>query len=423
MVASGSHAPLVLHCDNVWIDPPGHFEPKFVGLAGGLIEFVHNRMPASAVGTRKPELDLGNAYMMPGLINTHVHLEFSASPDPLREFRREPASDRFARAVRNARTMLLSGVTTLRDCGSSMELLMEFCSCGDLPALPRLLLSGPPITVPGGHLSIFGGIVSDLDEISATVSRSISDGARSIKLIGSGGGMTPGSFPEKAAFSQEVFCRVAAAARSHEVASAAHVLAAESVRRAAIARFDSLEHCAFFRRSSSGRLVRHFDEGVAEIVAYSGVAVMPNLSTATRAHGTLLREGMQGNPEAQHALDQHEVMLENFRKLVDLGVTMICGTDAGVRDTPFGDTWIELELMARSGMSNIDVVRSASLNAARALKLEGTVGRIAAGHSADFVVLKNSPLTDISTYRDPLSVYSHGRRIAPSLANERNEHC
>lgn len=419
MVDSGSHEPFVIHCSNVWIDPPGHFKPKSVELVGDRIESVRDLMPASAAGARRPEIDLGNTYMMPGLINTHVHLEFSASPDPLREYRGESVSDRLSRAVRNARSMLLSGVTTLRDCGSSQDLLAGIRRCRDLPALPRLLLSGPPITVPGGHLSIFGGIVSDPDEIPAIVSRLISNGAGSIKLVGSGGGMTPGSFPENVSFSQEVFCRVAEAARSHGVASAAHVLAAESVKRAAIARFDSLEHCAFFRRSDNGRLVRKFDAGIAGIVADSGVSVMANLSTATRTHGTLLREGMQGNPDSQHALDQHEVMLENFRKLVDLGITIVCGTDAGVRDTPFEDTWIELELMARSGMSNIDVVRSASLNAARVLKLEGTVGRIAAGHSADFIVLKGSPLADISSYSAPLSVYSRGRRVAPALPSGR----
>ncbi len=414
MVNPDTHERRAIHCDNVWIDPPGHFQPRSVGLAGGHIEFVHDRMSASAAGTRRRDIDLGNVYLMPGLVNTHVHLEFSASPDPLRDFKRESVSERLSRAVRNARSMLLSGVTTARDCGSSQDLLAHFRRCQDLPALPRLLLSGPPITVPGGHLSIFGGVVSNPEDISAIVSRSISAGARSLKLIGSGGGMTPESFPERVTFSQEVFCQVAEAARSHDVASAAHVLAAESVKRAAMARFDSLEHCAFFCRSNSGRLVRKFDAGIAGIVAKCGVAVMANLSTATRTHGTLLREGMQGNPDSQHALDQHEVMLKNFRKLVDLGIPIVCGTDAGVRDTPFEDTWAELELMARSGMSNIEAIRSASLNAARVLKLEGTVGRIAAGHSADFVVLKRSPLADILSYREPLCVYSHGHRVAPS---------
>ncbi|MDE0303814.1 MAG: amidohydrolase family protein [Albidovulum sp.] len=417
MAISDNREPLVLHCDNVWIDPPGQFKPKSVELAGSTIDTVRDRISASIAETRLPEIDLGGAYLMPGLINTHVHLEFSASPDPLREFKSESVSERLLRAVRNARSMLLSGVTTARDCGSSLDLLAHIRRCRNPPNLPRLLFSGPPITVPGGHLSIFGGTVSNPEDISEVVSRSIAAGARSLKLIGSGGGMTPESFPEKVAFSQDVFCRVADAARANDVASAAHVLAAESVRRAAVARFDSLEHCAFFRRVSSGRLERRYDPEIACIVAESGVSIMANLSTATRSHETLVQEGIEGNLESRHALHQHEVMLENFGKLVDLGIPIVCGTDAGVRDTPFEDTGVELELMARSGMSNIAVIRSASLNAARVLKLQGRVGRIAEGHSADFVVLKNSPLADISSYRDPLYVYSQGHRITFSSSN------
>ena len=416
MAVPGNHEPLVLHCDNVWIDPPGHFEPKSVEMAGGRIEAVRNRIPAPEAGPSRTGFDLGDAYLMPGLINTHVHLEFSASPDPLRDFNGEPVSERLSRAIRNARTMLRSGVTTVRDCGSSLDLLNHVRSNRDCHVLPRLLLSGPPITVPGGHLSMFGGEVRGPDDVMPVASRLISAGARSIKLMGSGGVMTPGTHPENVAFSQDVFCQVADAARRHNVASVVHVLATKSVERAALARFDSLEHCAFFHRSASGRLERKYDAAVAGIVADCGVAIMANLSTATRTHGTLKREGMQGNLDSRHALNQHDVMLENFRKLVDLGIPIVCGTDAGVRDTPFEDTWVELDLMARSGLSNIEVIRSTSLNAARALKLQGRVGRIAAGYSADFVVLKRSPLADISSYRDPQYVFSRGHRTtSPSF--------
>ena len=410
MAVPDNHGPQVLHCDNVWIDPPGRFEPKSVEMAGGRIEAVRDRMPAPDSGPLNAGIDLGGAFLMPGLINTHVHLEFSASPDPLREFNGEAVSERMSRAIRNARSMLRSGVTTVRDCGSSLDLLNHVRGNRNCQVLPRLLLSGPPITVPGGHLGMFGGEVCGQDDVAAVASRSISAGARSLKLMGSGGVMTPGTHPEKVAFSQDVFCQVADAARRHNVASVVHVLATKSVKRAALARFDSLEHCAFFCRSASGRLERKYDAAVAGIVADCGVAIMANLSTATRAHGTLLQEGMRGNLDSQHALDQHDVMLENFRKLVDLGIPIVCGTDAGVRDTPFEDTWVELDLMARSGLSNIEVIRSTTLNAARVLKLQGMVGRIAAGYSADFVVLKSSPLADTSSYRDPLYVYSRGHR-------------
>lgn len=408
----------VLHCDNVWIDPPGRFEPRTVALLDGRISEVRNRGPASASPNAGCEIDLGSSFLLPGLINTHVHLEFSAGPNPLRDYLADTVSNRLSRAIRNSRSMLRSGVTTLRDCGSSLELLACVFRSQSDRILPRLLLSGPPITVSGGHLSIFGGEINGPEDIPETVSRSISGGAKSLKMIGSGGGMTPGSFPERVTFSQDVFCMIAETARKHDLASAAHVLSAESVKRAAMAGFDSLEHCAFFRRAGSGRLERRFEPEIAEIVADSGVSVMANLSTATRSHGTLAREGVQGNLDSQHALDQHEIMLENFRKMIDLGIPMVCGTDAGVRDTPFEDTWIELDLMARSGMSNVEVIRSASVNAARVLKLDGEVGRIAAGYTADFVVLKYSPLADISSYRDPLQVYCRGVRIRPCSSPE-----
>ena len=408
----------VLHCDKVWIDPPGRFESRAVEVLDGRIAEVRDRGPASALRNAGRETDLGSSFLLPGLINTHVHLEFSASPDPLRDYLEDTVSNRLSRAIRNAKSMLRSGVTTLRDCGSSLDLLAWVSESQSHRVLPRLLLSGPPITVPGGHLSMFGGEIAGPGDIPETVFRSISGGARSLKLIGSGGGMTPGSFPERVTFSQDVFSTIAETARKHDLASAAHVLSAESVKRAAMARFDSLEHCAFFRRAGSGRLERRFDPDVAEIVADSGVSVMANLSTATRSHGTLAREGVQGNLDSQHALDQHEIMLENFRKMNDLGIPMVCGTDAGVRDTPFEDTWIELDLMVRSGMSNVEVIRSASVNAARVLKLDGQVGRIAAGYTADFVVLKDSPLADITSYRDPLHVYSRGVRIRPSSSPE-----
>ena len=413
MAVPENHETPVLHCDNVWIDPPGHFEPKSVEMAGGRIEAVRDRTPAPATGTSNTGIDLGGAYLMPGLINTHVHLEFSASPDPLRDFNGEPVSERLSRAIRNARSMLRSGVTTVRDCGSSFDLLDHVRRNRGRHDLPRLLLSGPPITVPGGHLGMFGGEARSPDDVAEVVSRLISAGAKSLKLMGSGGVMTPGTRPENVAFSQDVFCQVADAARRHDIASVVHVLATKSVERAALARFDSLEHCAFFRRSASGRLERKYDPAVAGIVADCGVAIMANLSTATRTHGTLLQEGMQGNLDSQHALDQHDVMLENFRKLVDLGIPIVCGTDAGVRDTPFEDTWVELDLISRSGMSNIEAIRSTSLNAARVLKLDATVGRIAVGYAADFVALRESPLANIASYRNPMKVICRGRVFGP----------
>ena len=412
MPRSGENGALVLHCDNVWVDPPGRFEPKSLVVKSGRIAGIHDPQPGTALEEPGQQLELGGSYLMPGMINTHVHLEFSASRNPLREYRRESVAERLSRAHRNARSMLLSGVTTVRDCGSSPFLLSSMRGENlPVPRLPRLLLSGPPITVPEGHLGMFGGEATSAAEVVALTTHLVETGAKTLKLMGSGGNMTPDTHPERVAYPLEIFQQVAATAREYGVASAAHVLATESVKRAALARFDSLEHCAFFCRSGNGRLERKFDLAVAGIVANCGVSVMPNLSTCTRSHGRLAEERRQGNREARHELEQHETMLENFGRLADLGISMVCGTDAGVRDTPFEDTWMELELMARSGLTNIETIRTTTLNAARVLKLEHEIGRIAVGYSADLIVLTTSPLACITAYRDPLFVFSHGCEV------------
>ena len=409
MSRSNGKETLVLHCDNVWIDPPGRFEQKSLVVHKGRIAAIHEWKSGYSLAESDREVELGSSYLMPGLINTHVHLEFSGSSDPLADFIGESVAERVSRAYRNARSMLMSGVTTLRDCGSGSYLLASSWDEEQRNSeLPRLMLSGPPITAPEGHLSMLGGEASGTADVAARIRHSVDLGAKSIKLIGSGGNMTPGTHPERVAFPPEVFQQVAEAAREYRIASSVHVLATESVKRAALAGFDSLEHCAFFCRSKTGRLERRFDLAVAEIVANCGVSVMPNLSTATRSHGRLAEERRRGNRDSGHRLEQHEVMLENFGRLVALGIPMVCGTDAGVRDTPFEDTWVELELMAKFGLTNIETIRSASLNAARALKLEHEIGRIAVGYSADLMALPASPLEHIAAYRDPLFILRRG---------------
>ena len=266
----------------IWIDAPGHYVPGIVLVAAGAIVDV---LPIEAQATLAGVscVDLGDRPILPGLINTHVHLEFSASPSPLREFERERPSERLLRALGNARTLLESGVTTARDCGSSLDLL-AMARRSDLQplTLPRLIMSGAPITTRRGHLHMMGGEADNITEIDAVIDRNVAAGAASVKLMGSGGGMTPGTSPETAAYSQLAFNHVAARARQLDLPSVVHVLAPESIRRGAYAHFDSLEHCAFFVRSSAGALERHFDPQIASVIRDSGAHVMANLSTATR---------------------------------------------------------------------------------------------------------------------------------------------
>lgn len=402
----------VFLCRNVWVDPPGRFLPQTIVVSDGRVVEL---LPPDAPLPEGPVTNLGAAYLMPGLINTHVHLELSASSLPRKELETEPAEERVLRAISNARAILQSGVTTIRDCGSSFEAL-ALARRPDLHPypLPRLVMAGPAITVPHGHMHDFGGEAADVPAVAALIDRLIRAGTGTLKLMGSGGGMTPGTMPETVAYPQAVFDLIAQRAREAGLACAVHVLATESIRRAARAGFDSLEHCAFFERDTDGLLIRVYDSEVAEEVARSGAAVMPNLSTATRAHSRLRAAEAAGDERAAHDLRQFDRMVENFGRLLALGIPMVCGTDAGVRDTGFDETWRELVWMTQGGMSDIEAIRAASLNSARVIGMADEVGRIAPGFRADFVALERSPLEDIAAYRSPQAVFLGARRVFPA---------
>ena len=205
-----------LRSTHVWRDPPGAFEPATVVIAGGRITEVlawDARPPAGWPGAL---LDLGARFLLPGLINTHVHLEFSASPRPLGEYEAEAPEERLLRACGNAHRLLMSGVTTARDCGSGWSML-ALARRPDLSPvrLPRLVCCGPPITCARGHLHMMGGEVRDLAEMRAHVARAVREGARSVKAMASGGGMTPGTAPETASFPLDFLRAIVAEARRH----------------------------------------------------------------------------------------------------------------------------------------------------------------------------------------------------------------
>lgn len=377
----------------VFLDPPGEVkEGMAVLVKSHTIDDVADVQTLEARHPGATVVELAGHILLPGLINTHVHLSFTASDDPRRDYYSDSPELRLARAIHNAGVMLQSGVTTLRDCGSDFHVLeLKRIAKAGLFAMPNLLLSGPPITPTGGHLHQMGGEADGADEIRKLVRRLHKRGATSIKVMATGGQMTPGTMPERAAFTLEELEAIVKTASEFGYPTVAHVLATDGIRLAARAGFDSLEHCAFFEREEHGWLRRVYDVSVAAEVLDAGASAM--IGVAAGYH--TLDQARAGRPTEQEAfyLEQEQNMFEIVREFAEKGIPVVCGTDAGVKNTPFDETWHEVKLLVeRAGFSPLEGLRTATVSAAHALRLDDVTGRIAPGMRADLIATAENPL-------------------------------
>ena len=385
--------------DAAFLDPPGKLVP------GVAVLVEDGRIVAVGPAANVPNagftpLPLEGLALFPGLINTHVHLAFSAAPEVRLRYLAESPGARVIRAVVNAQTLLKSGVTTARDCGSDalvMTALVGAAAAGLVP-LPNLLLCGPPLTPTGGHLHFLGGEVDGAEAIRSRVRGLHKEGATSIKAMATGGQMTPGTLAEFPSFTQAELAALVETARELALPTVAHCLSTEGTLRSARAGIDSIEHCAFFEREQHGWLERVYRDDVTEAIRASGAAVMMGLSA--NHHGlAAARAGAPSSERERFLLAQEQRMMGIFRRMAERGVPMIVGTDAGVINTPFDETWLELELMVRAGLTPLEALRGATLRAARAMHIEHVTGAIRAGLRADLIALAGNPLDTPEAFR------------------------
>jgi imidazolonepropionase-like amidohydrolase len=215
-------------------------------------------------------LDLGEYTVLPGLINMHTHIVMPGDGTPFAEWMELPDELLLLQAHRNVLTALETGVTTIRDCGGKGVLtfrLREAIRKG-IVAGPRLVLSGRPLTITGGHCRYFGGEVDGPEEMRRAARQLLKEGADFIKIMASGGG-TVGTYSQFPSF--DVDEMRAAIHEAHKIGKRAscHCIATESISNAIDAGTDHIEHCSFMAPDTS----QHYDERIAHRVADAGVYV------------------------------------------------------------------------------------------------------------------------------------------------------
>jgi imidazolonepropionase-like amidohydrolase len=346
------------------------------------------------------KLDYKDKILLPGFIDCHVHLCMSADDNPLARLYEDSDDILVLRAAKNALLALKAGVTTLRDCGGRNRMTFSIKEAIKKKIIkgPRLLLSGRPITITGGHCFFLNGEADGVDEVRKAARQLMKEGADFLKIMASGGGMTPSTIPRLPYYTLEEL--MVAADEAHRLGRkiAAHCHSTKSIENSLDAGIDTIEHASFL--SPDGQ--RKFDPNMGERIVASGTYICPTLSAGRRA----MRSDQQTD-EYKSRLYK-DMQGSNFSLMYQMGVKLIAGTDAGVTFTTFDNYPLCLELAVAGGMTNMQAIQSGTSLAAEALGIANIVGTIQPGKEADIIAVNNDPLEDISTLWDIVMVMKAG---------------
>ncbi|GAB2467956.1 imidazolonepropionase-like amidohydrolase [Conyzicola lurida] len=383
-----------------------------VVVRGGRIESVlTGDAAARAIESATTVLDHRAHTVLPGLIDSHVHLNLAADATPAEQAVLEPAGALVAASASAASIALSGGITTVRDTGSYRDTAFDLRRAVERgwASGPRMLLCGPPVTITGGHCWFFGGEADGVDGVRRRVRELVKAGADWIKVMGTGGG-TPNTRPWMPAYSQDELNAIVDEAHSRERKVTVHCLSSVAIGMAITAGADQIEHAGF---AKDGRGASEFDEEMADRMARSGIYVSPTVSVRKFILDHLVDTGGPADAIAgwQRKFDNG---MEQFRRLQLAGVNFVTGTDAGWHRTPFDGIAEEMALISECGPSAMDTILSATSRAADHHGLGDQTGRVRAGLSADLIAVDGDPLTDLRSLRNIRLVMSGGTLHTPA---------
>jgi len=371
------------------VDKGRELDNQIILIRGSKIEAVGANV---AIPEGAAIIDLSKMTVLPGLIDCHTHLADLADAEPLNVLQRSAVETAYA-AIPNAAVTLLAGFTTVRDVGvyrALNDVAMRDAIARGLIIGPRMYVAGAYITISQGA-GAMTGLAPDIQlpwdlhygeanspwEVRQKIRELAHRGADHIKILSTGAVLTHGSNPKSIEFTPEELRAAVEEAANFGMRVEAHAHAAEGIKNAIRAGVASIEHATLID-----------DEGIA----------------LAKQHGTYLdmdiydEECIQSSGATpadflQHDAELAEPQRRNFTKAVRAGVKMSFGTDAGV--CPHGINARQFAFMVKYGMTPMQAIQSATVNAADLIGHPELFGSIAAGKSADIVAVNGNPLADI----------------------------
>ena len=358
-------------------------------------------------------IDYGDATIMPGLIDCHCHLQFGAyaAHEQTRQVHAGASNEeRILTAVANAQKALATGVTTLRDTGGFLTLNMSVRDAfvNGRVSGPRLLVCGAPITTTAGHLNWCGLRADSEDEVVRAVRAMVEAGADFIKVMATGGMMTPGSQAGESQYDLQTLGSLVTDAHRLDRHVAAHVLGADGCRDAIDAGVDTLEHCSWLTPEGV-RGQSAMDMNAVDRIDPSHQSVHMTLAAMNRTPFRGLDHLDALASDERERIRQHGA---NFREMRERGVPHVISSDAGVIDTPFDEFPLSVvSTVIALDTTPVDAIHLVTSAAAQAIGLGELTGAVAPGRQADLLVVEGDASKNICNITRTASVYLGGREV------------
>ena len=364
-------------------------------IRAGRIEEISERPIEAPRGL--PALELEGRTIAPGLMNAHSHICLDGtSPDPETILRSETPAENAVRSARRLERALRMGVTAIRDVGAPWGVdiaLRRLVDRGEIPG-PRMITAGRNICMTGGHGNWMGMEADGPEGVRAATRTQIKAGATAIKLMSTGGMMTPNQVAGAPQFTIAEMTAACEEAHKAGFPVAAHAESDEGVRNAVLAGVDSVEH-------GHGATVE-----TLRLMLERGTSLTPTILSD--------RAIIEGGAEAgipQFVVDKcvplGDALIQTLRDAFRLGVTITAGNDGGAPLVEVGQMADELALYVHHGFAPVKAIEAGTINTARLFRL-ADVGYLEPGWHADLVVLAENPLDDVIAYRAPETVIKAG---------------
>lgn len=360
-------------------------ERPVIVLRDGQIEAIEDGPIDPAI----PVTDHGAATLLPGLVDAHAHLAFDPSGNPTEQFLHDSDETVLKRIRDHARIALLSGVTTVRDLGDRGYLALRVRD-ERRPDLPELVCAGPPVTRKGGHCWFLGGEAEPGPDLVAAVDSHADRGVDVIKVMATGGVITPGWAPYESQYTAAELRAVVERAHQHGLPVTAHAHGADGIAAAIEAGVDGIEHASFLGAGG----VQASDEVIAALAA---TRVFVGVASARL-------------PSDEPLSPLFQAVADVFARQRRAGVRLVCSSDAGVDpQKPFSclpDGVVDFRDIL--GFDNQSALTAATSLAADSCGIGHRKGRLRPGYDADILVVSGDATADVSALHRLVAIHRAG---------------